>query len=265
MRGVVAPEPPSSLHPAALPHRIWCCSCSQLCCAAPRPKMFAPIIFAEVTACSNVAELWPHNTSRVTTGFLFPVNIKISWAERIVLFLFSLMVVGFFYMFVTHTDTSSGWLAVEGAGRMKAEPRAVSELVCVMSLHWVEVMALRGIAGHPAISGFVQTPFGMQIRCFREQLMWIASSEKIKGKWSGMTKKWEFSVYQVQLSGWSCWKDVSLGVTSKQEKINSLNFIFHFCYCALLYLYIFFTVPHARLVFLQVFYNSICFSGLKAR
>lgn len=155
VRGVVAPEPPSSLHPAALLHRIWCCSCSQLCCAAPHPKMFAPIIFAEVTACSNVAELWPHNTSCVTTDFLFPVNIKISWAERIVLFLFSLMFVGFFYMFTLEelyypqpSLTSSGWLTVEGAGRLKAEPRAMSELVCVMSLHLVEVMALKGIAGH---------------------------------------------------------------------------------------------------------------------
>lgn len=76
--------------------RIWCCSCSQLRCAAPRPKMFAPIIFADVTACSNMAELWPHNTSCVTTDFLFPVNVNIFQAERIVLFCFDWCLLGVF-------------------------------------------------------------------------------------------------------------------------------------------------------------------------
>lgn len=70
--------------------------------------------------------------------------------------------------------------------------------------------------------------------------MWIVSSVKIKGKWSGMTKKLVFSVYQVQLCGWSCCKDVSLGVTSKQQKIYSLNFFFisvtMYCYTCMSFL-----------------------------
>lgn len=149
MRGVVAPEPPSSLHPAALPHRIWCCSCSQLCCAAPRPKMFAPIIFAEVTACSNVAELWPHNTSRVTTGFLFPVNIKISWAERIVLFLFSLMVVGFF-LHVRHSHRYI--IRVTGSGRgWQNEGRAQSSL-------WTGVCHVPALGGSDGFKGHCWAP-----------------------------------------------------------------------------------------------------------
>lgn len=34
-------------------------------------KMFAPIVFADVIAYSNKAELWPHKTSCVTNDFFF--------------------------------------------------------------------------------------------------------------------------------------------------------------------------------------------------
>lgn len=152
--------------PAPVCGRIWCCSCRQLCCAAPPPKMFAPIVFADVIDCSNMAELWPHNTSCVTTDFYFQWMLKLHKQKE---FVFFAVLVGVFWHFCkcslwrnfnilehhSHThiirliDTGRGW---------QTEGRTKSSLWTVLSLHLVEVTALRGIAGHPCISGFVQTP-----------------------------------------------------------------------------------------------------------
>lgn len=50
------------------------------------------------------------------------------------------------------TDRERGWQIG------KADSRVVSELLRVMSVFAAEVMALRGIAGHPRIFGLVLAP-----------------------------------------------------------------------------------------------------------
>lgn len=64
----------------------------------------------------------------------------------------------------SHTYSHHQRLTVKGAGRPKAESRAGFEPLRVMSLRLVEVMVLRGIAGHPCIPGLVQTPSFLDCR-----------------------------------------------------------------------------------------------------
>lgn len=121
-------------------------------------KMCAPIVFADVIAYSNKAELGLTKPP-VSQMTFFLWMLKFSKQQE---FAFIFFPPGAHTRGITITSnitsmlSSSGWLAVKGLAGGKADSRAVSEQLRVMSRCLMEVMGLSD--GHPWIFGLGHTP-----------------------------------------------------------------------------------------------------------
>lgn len=91
-----------ALFPSLLPGsvgvrgRLWCCSCSQLCCTAPRPKCL-PWLFLLMLLPIQTRQSFGLTKPPVSQMIFFSMHVKIFQAERVVFWGFFLFVyLGFF-------------------------------------------------------------------------------------------------------------------------------------------------------------------------
>lgn len=165
IRGVVAPKALPSLRPycpgsGGVCGRLWCCSCSQLCCAAPRTKCL-PRLFLLMLLPIQTRQSFGLTKPPVSQMIFFLWMLKFTKQEEVWGFFWSVHTRGIIISSnVTHihthmirlTDSERGWQIG------KADSKVVSEPLRVMSMFAVEVMGLRGFAGQPLIFGLVLAP-----------------------------------------------------------------------------------------------------------
>lgn len=102
--------------------RLWCCSCSQLCCTAPRTKCL-PRLFLLMLLPIQTRQSFGLTKPPVSQMIFFSTNVKIFQAERVVLFFFFFLKCSYWrnYNVVEHHShmySHHQGLTGKGAGRL---------------------------------------------------------------------------------------------------------------------------------------------------